>query len=388
MLEIPRPCILLLTDCYLPGWRAGGPTRSQANLVAALGDRFDFRVFTRDRDLGDPAPYPQLTHSTWLAVGKAQVFYAPPRKTGFLGLARVTRSIRPELVITDGFFSRLTIKYLLLRRLHCMPRARVLVVVAGQFGPDAIAHHAIRKKAYSRFARATGLLTGCEWQASTPAEAAHIASVLRRRQVHIVPDLPDPPPATVLAPPAKEPGSVALVFLSRISPVKNLPFLVGLLAQLRGEIRLTVFGPRELDEWERVKRAAQSLPTNVRVIDNGAIEHDKVDQALAGAHFFVLPTLGENFGHAIYEALAAGRPVIISDRTPWRKLSQEGAGWDLPLEQPAAWVAALQECVDANDSDYARMSHAARSYAQRWFTDNANPETQAAVIGTMLSRRE
>jgi glycosyltransferase involved in cell wall biosynthesis len=36
--------------------------------------------------------------------------------------------------------------------------------------------------------------------------------------------------------------------------------------------------------------------------------------------FFVLPTIGENFGYVFLEALAAGCPLITSDRTPWTTL--------------------------------------------------------------------
>ena len=49
---------------------------------------------------------------------------------------------------------------------------------------------------------------------------------------------------------------------------------------------------------------------------------------------FFFPTLGENYGHVIYEALDSGCPVLISDQTPWRGLSEVGAGWDLPLDKP------------------------------------------------------
>ena len=49
-------------------------------------------------------------------------------------------------------------------------------------------------------------------------------------------------------------------------------------------------------------------------------------------HFFILPTLGENFGHVFIEALAAGCPLIISNRTPWLELEKKGIGWDIPLE--------------------------------------------------------
>ena len=64
----------------------------------------------------------------------------------------------------------------------------------------------------------------------------------------------------------------------------------------------------------------------------GEVKHEKLHALLHEYDVMLLPTLGENFGHAIIEALDAGLPVVISDRTPWRNLEQAGVGADLPLE--------------------------------------------------------
>jgi glycosyltransferase involved in cell wall biosynthesis len=45
------------------------------------------------------------------------------------------------------------------------------------------------------------------------------------------------------------------------------------------------------------------------------------------ADIFVLPTLNENFGITVAEALAAGTPVIATKGSPWSGLEAEGCGW-------------------------------------------------------------
>ena len=79
----PRSCVLVLVGAYLLGYKAGGPIRSIANLVAALGEKFPFRIVTLDRDLGDKAPFPGVVVNQWIQVGQADVLYLRP---GFQGL--------------------------------------------------------------------------------------------------------------------------------------------------------------------------------------------------------------------------------------------------------------------------------------------------------------
>jgi glycosyltransferase involved in cell wall biosynthesis len=80
---------------------------------------------------------------------------------------------------------------------------------------------------------------------------------------------------------------------------------------------------------------AESKKGNHNISFKGEVSPDKIPTILKQAHFFILATWGENFGHAIAESLINGVPVIISDRTPWRDLEESRAGWDLPLEQDA-----------------------------------------------------
>ena|ERR1039458_4437225 len=74
----PRSCVLVLVGTYLPGYKTGGPIRSIANLVAALGEEFPFRIVTLDRDLGDKAPFPGVVVNQWIQIGQADVLYLRP----------------------------------------------------------------------------------------------------------------------------------------------------------------------------------------------------------------------------------------------------------------------------------------------------------------------
>ncbi len=79
----------------------------------------------------------------------------------------------------------------------------------------------------------------------------------------------------------------------------------------------------------------------------------------------MLPTLGENFGHAIFESFAAGRPVLISDKTPWRGLAAKKAGWDIALEDEKAFIAAVQQAAGMGQEEFNEWCDGARQLAEK-----------------------
>jgi glycosyltransferase involved in cell wall biosynthesis len=82
------------------------------------------------------------------------------------------------------------------------------------------------------------------------------------------------------------------------------------------------------------------------------LPHHQIKSQLQSAHFFTLLSEVESFGHAIFEALAVGCPVLISDQTPWKNLQEKQAGWDLPVSNLNAITATLQMMVDMNDQEW------------------------------------
>jgi glycosyltransferase involved in cell wall biosynthesis len=64
-----------------------------------------------------------------------------------------------------------------------------------------------------------------------------------------------------------------------------------------------------------------------RVSIEGPIYGAAKQVAYREADLFVLPTLNENFGLTVAEALAAGTPVISTRGAPWSGLETRGCGW-------------------------------------------------------------
>jgi glycosyltransferase involved in cell wall biosynthesis len=353
---------------YLPGRRAGGPLRTLANMVERLGDDFAWSIITSDRDLGSTTPYPDTPTETWLRVGRAAVMYVPPRRQSARLLVDRVRALRPDVLYLNSLFNaRLTLPLLALRRTSPHFRVPTIIAPRGVFAPAALARGRLKKTLFLHAASRAGLFRDVLWQASCSHEADDIRRVLgAATRIGIAPDLTH----AATSPgnngrPAKRPGKLRLVFLGRIAPIKNLHACLTMLEGLHAKVEFDVCGPIEDPRyWRRCQALAARLGANVAVRHMGVVAHDRVADMLAGYDGLLLPTLGENFGHAIVEALAAGCPAIISDRTPWRDLPRRLAGWDLPLENVGAFRAALSRLANMDEPEHASWRHGAQAFGR------------------------
>jgi glycosyltransferase involved in cell wall biosynthesis len=159
-------------------------------------------------------------------------------------------------------------------------------------------------------------------------------------------------------------------FLSRISPMKNLDYALRVLSEVTVPVVFDIYGIKENESyWKECQEIIARMPDHLAVTYNGVLDHANVYQTLTHYDLFFLPTRGENFGHVIHEALSAGLPVLISDRTPWRNLEALGVGWDLPLNEAGKFKAVI-EAQAALDSD-ARLAqwHLTKQYANHIAAD-------------------
>ena len=359
--------ILTLVAYYLPGYKAGGPIQTLANMVGKLGDEFQFKIITADRDFDDTKPYPGIKLDGWNRVGKADVFYMSPNRRSLRDFKRLLFSTQYDILYLNSFFSpHFTIKPLLLRRLRLIPDRPLVIALRGEFSPGALGLKSFKKRVYITVAKVLGLYEGAVWQASSEHEEIDIRQWFGNDvQVVIAPNLPpvinaaDEPRAVK----GKTKGCLKIIFLSRISRKKNLDGALKMLNGLKGKIQFNIYGPME-DKvyWAECQKIISGLPGNIVVRYCGSVAHEKVDAVMGKHDLFFFPTLGENFGHVILEAFCTGCPVLISDQTPWRDLEEKGIGWDLPLSKPEMFQEVLQKCVNMDQYEYVKWSERTKAY--------------------------
>ena len=87
----------------------------------------------------------------------------------------------------------------------------------------------------------------------------------------------------------------------------------------------------------------------------GSIPHEQLSNYYLSSDIFCLPTLHENYGHVILEALSYGLPIIISQNTPWRDLEAKKVGFDLPLLS-SSFTSKIDYFFSINNSTFSNYS--------------------------------
>ena len=121
-----------------------------------------------------------------------------------------------------------------------------------------------------------------------------------------------------------------ILYLGRIHEKKGVDLLLSAYADFtkRPESEdLVIAGPTETDYAAQMMALAKKLGIKDRVHYTGMIGGQDKVAALSGSSAFILPSHQENFGLAVAEALAASKPVLISDQVNiWREIEACGAG--------------------------------------------------------------
>jgi len=117
-----------------------------------------------------------------------------------------------------------------------------------------------------------------------------------------------------------------ILFFSRLDPKKGLDILIPALKILSKKRNDFVFvisgtGPKNYEKW--VKDTLRSAGLTELSIFTGFLENEMKLAVLADSDAFVLSSYDENFGIAVTEAMAAGLPLVISNRVNIYKLIED-----------------------------------------------------------------
>lgn len=352
---------------FEPGFRAGGPIRSLARIVDTLPADVELLLVTNDRDLGCREPYDGLS-GNWLDRGSAAILYLNVRRSiQWFKLCRRLRAFDADVLYCNSLWDPVfTILFVLAVRLRVVPADKILIAPRGELSGGALTQKQGKKKAFLVLWIRVLAHKSTVWHASTHMETADIRRVWPEATVEEVEDQTCLPmsPLELLAMPE---GPLQLVFISRISPHKNLALVLTALRETASSIDFDIYGPIEDERyWFRCQSIIGQLPRNVRVRYRGELGPEGVRVQFAKYDAFMFPTAGENFGHVIAESLSASCPVICSDLTPWTPVLSEGGGRVLKEVTADAISVEIRHLANRTYSERQELKRQAAAAYRRW----------------------
>lgn len=342
-----RSSLLIFTRYYVPGVKAGGPIRSIDNLSHYLERHLSLRIITGDRDYLDEKPYNGIKFNCWTG-DKIKIYYLSkfsPIQT-FYSLLKKHKSTVYLNSLFDPLFSiiPLLVSMYMGRRVVLAPR--------GELSESALNIKINKKSAYLKFFKTFGFHKKIIWHVTNELEKAQLQSVFGVvENIYVANNISLIAKKHIVE--VEKKPHLDLFYLGRIAKIKNLKFALHVLSKLEMEVKYYLYGPvDDEDYWEECQHIIATLPSNVEVTFCGSIQRESLEQIINSHEFLFLPTKSENFGHSIAECLSNGVPVIISDQTPWRKLSDNNAGWDLPLREADQFANLISDLSKMNTKEY------------------------------------
>lgn len=152
------------------------------------------------------------------------------------------------------------------------------------------------------------------------------------------------------APSGPRDGPLRIAFVGATIERKGFDLLVEALSNLVTDglpFHLRLVGPRG-GEWSRL----EALPREIWS-EAGSIPQSDLPRELAACDLLVLPSRSDSYGMVVAEALAAGRPCVVSDQVGAAPLVAGGeVGWIVPAGDAGALAERLAEI--ARDPERAR----------------------------------
>lgn len=352
--------IFITIPWFLPAFRAGGPIQSISNLVKEFRDEVCFYIFCSDTDLNGGA-LTEIRTGEWITFNAhTKVWYAAPSKISETLLKQVER-VKPDILYIEGMYSW---HFNIVPLIYCKAPKKI-VSANGMLHPGALSQKRWKKMLYLQLFKALDFQLKVDFHASDAAEAGFIKRRLGDNvKVHVACNYPNTLSQMPL--PAKRTGVLRLLSVALISPMKNILLVLQALNSTAFDVQYDIYGPIKDDGyWKLCREVIKELPPNVLVTWHGDLNPAKVQEVLGSTHVFVLPSRSENFGHAFYEALSAGRPVITSHHTPWQGLLAAKAGMNVSLETTSGLSDAIGFFASMEEEQLQEWSLGAHAYAEK-----------------------
>ena len=352
--------ILLLYPYYWPHYKAGGPVQSLYNLVDYFKHQADFYLLSLDCDIDGSHPSQAISLNRWTEGPNGEHIFFSRTISSFLVL-RIIREIKPDSILINGIFNINTSLPGVIW--GTLLGAKIIISPRGMLQQWGLQRNKRVKKIFLMILKFI-LNKTTHWHATNDQEKKEILAVFGKHQeVSVAANIPRK--VSTINKLAFSPGrdKIKLIFLSLINSNKNLHIIIEAVNKLKHLFSLDIYGP--IINGAYWASCQEKISGEAQITYRGPIPSWDVPEILKQYHFFVLPTQGENFGHAIFDALSCGMPVIVTRNTPWQNLDDKKAGFYVDSNVDSLYHV-LQSMCDMTEELYNAYRENSFNYAKRY----------------------
>jgi len=363
-----KPKLLIFTDWFAPAFKAGGPITSLKHFEQHFHNCYEISIYTSasDINLKTPIVKPALINQWTSFKNRTKIYYADSSKTKLSSVKKVIQDINPNHIYLNSLFSKAFTFYPLLYK----NKSQINYVLAprGMLGKNSLKIKSFKKMSFLKIAKAFNLYESVTWQSTSKQEQIDILKHFPRAVVKYAPNLGIKIQDSNGIEKRKtfSGRGINLLYVGRISPIKNLKRLLELLFSvpipLQEKFKLSIVGP--IEDYNYYKQCLQI--SNQLQLDSiqfhGAISPPELEQYYLNAHFYISTSLHENYGHTIAEALSYATPIIVSHYTPWNTLEKRGVGWNIELKKTKEFNELIKKITQLTSEEYQKYSNKCIDY--------------------------
>lgn len=354
--------ILIFTEWYKPGFKAGGPIRSIANFCDHLSGFIDIFIVTTDTDYLSNEPYKGIIPNSWLNTGKEQIYYLNKENIHVNSIKKIIEDIKPDIVYVNSlysfYFTLIPIRYAKKLNIKCVLAPR------GMLSKGSLAVKPLKKKLFLKAIKLLKWFENVYFHATSVEEKKDIEKHIGKNvKIQVLKNLPLKTFKN-FHPKLKKRNSLRITTIARIAPEKNTLYALEIIKQLNIPLIYDIYGPiYNLDYWQKCKAVINHLNDNIVVNYMGEINPNEIPDKLNKYHVFFLPTTGENYGHAIVESMFYGCIPVISNKTPWNNLEDQKIGFDIDLSNKNVFIDILEKIYEFDQDEFNQWSENAHKFA-------------------------
>ncbi|CAM3403143.1 glycosyltransferase family 4 protein [Aquirufa ecclesiirivi] len=326
--------ILIITPYFYPSNSGGGGQVSIENLAFSLVENHEVEVLC---NLYDVKLKKNISNVDFQIYKSLKIYYL--NFSNFFKIIKIIKEKRFDFIYFNSFFSPICIFF---QFFFFKSKVKILSP-KGEFYEGALKSKSLKKRFFLIVFRRINFMQ--VFHATSTQEITTIAKLFPEAKIKLARDIP----SQVMSISDRLGSSTSdkcfkVIFCSSLVPKKNLEFVINLLSQTNLKVDFDIWG-QIVDKkyFEKIQNLLNTLPENINWEYKGELLFKESKFIFSNYDLFIFPTLGENYGHVIYESLACGCPILLSKgSTPWENLEENLLGYNLEILQPFKWLEKIE----------------------------------------------